>query len=475
MPSRMARALYRREEGSALLIAVILSSVVATLSVLMLSVGVHTDKASARGRHWVQALDVAESGVERAMAKIQTADGNYSGTFSGSTPEGTYSVVVTRQSRNSYTIDATGAVRAGQQLNATRKLQVKMSPPVSFKNALFSFTTVQTKNGDDVSGDIWANQNVIVASGTTVSGSITAATGYVVVDGGASVGGDAWSGGFNPATNNAILLENNASVDGLAKASVTNPPDPITCGGASTANYKVQLNGGASVGGDVTTWGTKTGAGTVGGTVHNNNCTPAPATVPMPSFSYSANNYDASTLHQYGTPATASATAVSDFQAYMSAHGNQISGTFYLNQTSPVNQNVRVDLTGVTIVGDTTIITNTPVFTNNTTDDTSDAVVVLVSTYSPPVGTSCDLTQDKSECAVHLKNNFQTSGNTALLVYTPYGPVAVKNNAVQYGAVYADSIQIKNNEALTYDSRIERIVGFGQVTLEVTKWLEVKA
>src|SRR5207245_10272968 len=99
-----ARALYRREEGSALLIAVILSSVVATLSVLMLAVVVHTDKASARGRHWEQALGVAESGIEQAMAKIQTANGNYSGTFSGSTPEGTYSVSVARGSRNSYTI-----------------------------------------------------------------------------------------------------------------------------------------------------------------------------------------------------------------------------------------------------------------------------------------------------------------------------------------------------------------------------------
>ena len=52
---------------------------------------------------------------------------------------------------------------------------------------------------------------------------------------------------------------------------------------------------------------------------------------------------------------------------------------------------------------------------------------MLISTYKPPTGSSCDLNQDKSECAVHLKNNFATSGNTAVLVYTPYGPVAVKN------------------------------------------------
>jgi len=208
--------------------------------------------------------------------------------------------------------------------------------------------------------------------------------------------------------------------------------------------------------------------------VYSNTCTAAPAAIIMPVFTYSASNYDASTLHQFGTPTTSSATAVSDFQSYLSSHSNQLAGTFYINQSSPVNQNTLVDLTNAVVTGDLTIITNTPIFTNGTTDQTTNAVAVLISTYKPPTGTSCDLNQDKSECAVHLKNNFAVSGNTAVLVYAPFGPVAVKNNAIQYGAIYSDSIQIKNNQSLTYDSRIERTVGFGDSTLEVTRWLEVK-
>ena len=196
----------------------------------------------------------------------------------------------------------------------------------------------------------------------------------------------------------------------------------------------------------------------------------------MPTFTFAADNYDATTLHQFGTPDLASATAVSEFQAYVDAQPDKrISGTFFVNQADPVNQDVRVDLSDVVITGDTTIVTNTPIFTNGTTDDTADAVVVLVSTYQPPVGTSCDVNQDNSECAAHIKNNFATSGNTAVLVYTPYGATAVKNNAIQYGAVYADSIQIKNNQSLTYDARVERVVGVGNVTLEITNWQEVNA
>jgi hypothetical protein len=465
----------RGEEGVALMIAVVLMGVVATLSVLMLTVGVHTDQASARGRNWVQALHVAESGVDQAMAKIQAASGDYSGNFSGSTAQGSYSVSVSRQARNQYTIHSVGSVFPGKQGAAQRTLEVTLAPPSVFKNALFSYTTLETKNNDVITGDMWANQNAIVADGTTVSGSITAATGYIEVDNGASVGGDLWSGSFNNANSYAIFVDQNANVDGSAKASVTNPPDPITCGGASNSNYKVRVNNGASIGGDVTTWGSLEGSGTVGGTVHSNLCTAAPAAIAMPVFTYSANNYDLATLHEFGTPDASSSSAVSDFQSYLTSHGNHISGTFYINQSSPVNQDVRIDLTNAVVTGDLNIISNTPIFTNGTTDQTTNAVATLISTYKPPVGSTCDLNQDKSECAIHLKNNFATSGNTAVLVYAPYGPVAIKNNAIQFGAVYSDSIQIKNNQEMTYDSRIERVVGFGGTTLEVTKWLEVKS
>ena len=464
----------REEEGVALVIAVVLMGVIATLAVLMLTVGVHTDQASARGRNWVQALHVAESGVDQAMAKIQAAGGSYSGTFTGSTAQGTYSVSVSKQARNQFTINSTGSVNAGKQLAATRALQVTLAPPSVFKNALFSYTTLETKNNDVITGDVWANENAIVDAGTSITGSVTAATGYIEIDNGSSIGGNAWSGSFNNSNGYAIWVQQNASVGGWAKGSVTNPPDPITCGGANAANYKVRADNGASIGSDVTTWGTFTGSGTAGGTINNNLCTAAPAAIAMPQFTYSASNYDPTTLHQFGTPSASSATAVSDFQNYLSSNGNHLAGTFYINQSSPVNQNTMVNLTNAVVTGDLNIITNTPIFTNGTTDQTTNAVAILISTYKPPTGTSCDVNQDNSECAVHLKNNFATSGNTAVLVYAPYGPVAVKNNAIQFGAIYSDSIQIKNNQSLTYDSRIERVVGFGDSTLEVTKWLEVK-
>jgi hypothetical protein len=138
-----------------------------------------------------------------------------------------------------------------------------------------------------------------------------------------------------------------------------------------------------------------------------------------------------------------------------------------------VSQANRVDLSNVVITGDTTVVSNAPIYTDNTSDNTTDAILTLVSTYRPPTGSICDVNRDDSECSIHLKNHFSTTGNTACLIYAPYGPVAIKNNQVQYGAIYAEAIEIKNNQTLTYDDRIQHVVGFGEVTYEVLSWIEL--
>ena len=471
----IVRRARREESGVAMIIAVTLLAVMATLIALVMTVSTHTNFATGHGRSWVQALHVGEAGVQEAIAKLQQTDGSYAGSFTGATNEGSYNVTVTHQARGRFQIDATGSVGHGAGLSATRKLRITMAPPSSFKYALYSNTTVTTKNNDTIVGDIWANQNVIVDQGDTVTGSVNAATGYVQVNNGGHVTGDTWSGGYNPSNGYAIYVSTNGVVGGTAKASVTAPTDPVTCGGENPSNYKVQLDNGANIAGNVTTWGTKTGPGTVGppGSVTSNTCTAAPATQTMPVFTYSPDNYDPATLHTFGTASTPSATAVSDFQTYLNAHQSTFQGTFFVNQSGAVNQNTRLNLSSVTIIGDTTIVSNTPIFTNGMTDNATDAILTLVSTYKPPTGSTCDLNSDTSECSIHLKNNFQPTDKTAVLVYSPYGPVAVKNNQIQFGAIYADNIVIKNNQSMTYDSRIDRVAGFGPETYVVQTWLEL--
>jgi hypothetical protein len=459
----------REESGVAMIIAVVLSGVIATLSLLMLTVGLHSDHATARSRHFTQSLHVAESGIEEAIARIQEDEGAVTaGSFSGQTELGTYDVTITRLARNRYTVQSTGHVRQGGFLATERTIRVTLEPPVSFEKALFSYTTVETKNKDIIEGDVWANHSVILAQETSVTGSVIAALGYIRLNNLSVVQGDAWSGGYDASTSYAVWLDENSEVGGDVTASV----QTIGCTGSDNANYKIRLRSGADIGGNVTTWGPLIeGSGTVHGSVSLNTCTSPPPAEELPSFTFAEANYDSVTY--FGTPSTSSATAVVDFQNHINSLGKTIQGTYYVNQSDPVNQVVRLDLTDVVIAGDTTIVTNTPIFTNDTSDATSDAIFTLISTYDPPAGTTCDVNSDNSECSMHLKNNFSLSGSTAVLIYAPYGPVAVKNNATQFGAIYADSIQVKNNQEMVYDSRIARVVGFGEVTLEPTDWQEI--
>jgi hypothetical protein len=471
---RIARSLRGEEPGFVMVVAVVLLAVMATLVALVLTVGTHTDTATARGRSWVQALHVAEAGVQDAIARLQDSGGTLQGTFTGSTVEGTYQVTVTARPRGRFQIDVLGTVAGPAGLGARRRLRVTMAPPSSFLYAMLSNTSIVTKNNDTIQGDLWSNQNVYLDQNTVVRGGVTAATGWVATGSGVTIQGDVWTGGYDPNNSNrAVDLGSGGRIEGNVKASVTAPPDPVTCGGEDPTRYKVNLNGSSTVLGNVTTWGPKTGSGTVGGTISQNVCTAAPPTRTLPTFTYSPANYATTHRHEFGTPSAPSATAVADFQAHIQPEKSAMAGVYYINQAGPLSQDVRIDLSGVTIHGDTTIIANVPIFANGMTDDPTDAIVTLVSTYRPPTGSTCDVNQDRSECSIHLKNNFQTSGRTAVVVYAPYGPVAVKNNQIQFGTIYADAIQIKNNQQLTYDSRVERVAGFGPVTYEVESWIEL--
>lgn len=473
IPKRIPR---RDDDGFVMIIAVVLLSVAASLGAVVMTSGNHSSQATGRGRAWVQSLHVAEAGIQDAIIRMQ-ATGAPPASFTGSTDEGSYSVTVTSLGRSRYQVEALGSVGSAASLSAARRVRVTLAPPSNFDAALFSYTSIDTKNNDHVVGDIWANQNVVVDNNDLIEGNVTAATGYIYMKNGSRVTKNVTTGGYNDSTTRAIWLDMNARVNGNALASVTAPTDPVTCGGENQSEYTIRVDGGAVIDGNSTTWGTKIGSGTVGGTITNNLCTAAPAIKPMPQYTYSAGNYNAATLREFGTPDAPSATALTDFNNFMSTGTNRVnlSGTIVVFQSGTITQSTRLDLNGAKIAGDLTIVTNLPIFTNGIEDlgSVTDAIAMFASFYRPPVGTSCDVNHDNSECAVHIKNTFSTSGKTAVLIYAPNGPVAIKNNQEMFGAVYADNIQIKNNQTLTYDARINRMVGFGAVTLEPTNWMEL--
>ena len=452
----------RDESGITMISAVMVMAIVTGLTTIVLTTGQHSDRSSQRGRNWTVALQTADSGVQRAVAYMQSTNGAVPGPFSGATSDGTYNTTVTSLGRHRYQIDSTGSVGKGQGMVTSRSVRVVIGPPKSFKYALFSLTDVNTKNNNYVEGDIWANGNVTVLSGDTVAGSATAATGWIYLDNGSAVTGSVESGGYNPSTGHAIDVSTNATVGGSAKAESTVPD----CADDPThLNYNVNVVG--SITGSVSTWGSKTGGGSTGPFTQLSQCPAAPASKTMPAFTYSPANYD---------PAPVEFASPTEFNTWLAAgHMSGLSGTYYVHGGGAAEP---VDINGVTIAADTTIIAESAPIdafggTGVGASNSEDKVLVLVSYFQPAPGSACtDTGGNPADCAVGIKNNFEPANNTATLIYAPNGPVAFKNNADFLGAVYANDIVLKNNLHVIYDARIDQIVGYGPVTLQTETWIE---
>ena len=476
--------LFRRrdEQGVALVTAIMVGFVASMFISTMMYVAFHNQTSSAKNRSWGQALHVAESGVHQAIAYLQNSSGVVpSTTQTGTTNEGTYQYRVVAQTRNRYQIDAVGSVGTASSTMATRRLRVTMAPPISFRYALFSLSDVTTKNNNVVCGDIWANTYVEVYNGDSVlsstnsdcptgssgNGAVTAATSYISMSNNSKIEGDAWSGGYD-SSGYGINMSNGASVGGNAMASST-----LCTTAATNPNYKIGSSG--SVGGTATAWGTITASVTGARTTK---CTDAPGTKTVPPFVFNTANYPAGTVHQYTFPADYTA-----FNTYIAANKTNLSGVFYIVGGGA---SYPIDLNGTTVSGDLTVYakaspTASPIDMTTTgmgSTGSTDKIVVLATEFAAPASSCTTNGGNPSDCAIGFKNNFSMpsslsgGSNTAVLLYAPYGPIAFKNSADFHGAVFANNIQVKNNMNVTYDPRLQQIVGFGTSTLDISNWEE---
>ena len=182
-----------------------------------------------------------------------------------------------------------------------------------------------------------------------------------------------------------------------------------------------------------------------------------------------------------------STTAVSDFNTYVAAHKSALTGTFAVWQRSP-SASTAISLDGITLSGDFTLITNAPVNWGNTSTVTTTAAssdLFVVSTYQPTGSCTAALVNTGgADCSIYGKNSVefdsgvQSDPNDGVvgLLYTT-GKMAFVNASnniadVGDGALYAQSMDFKNGFNVIYNSRVERVLGFG-ASYEQTLWQEL--
>jgi len=477
---------HRQDEGFALVTVMAMLAVLALLLVVALSAGNAAFTNSEKGARWTRTLAVAEAGANDAVTQIAQNRAIVPACGIGTTNDCTVAGGEYQWSRapepggSGIVITAIGYYPDRETAQVTRTVQVLLEPEATFRYALFSASTLEIKNNAVVIGDIYSRQAVLVNNNATICGSILNTEGGVAIGVNAEIlkaygtcsgkDGRVWAGG--------TIRMAGAYVEGDATASA---PSNVSCPPTPSTNHAIL---GGVVGGTATACGQVTASASV---LQANTWTDPPAAQSLPTYTYDPANYPGATCFAVNgatcssDPTNWSTTAVSQFNNTVSKANMQ--GTYIVWQANP-GPSTKLRLDGLTLSGDLTIVTNAPIDLGNTSavTTTTPATLSIISLYVPPDGTVCS--DNKPEfCSIYAKNSItfddgdaaNPDDGIAVLLYTP-GKMSFKNTGGQNsngeGALYAGAMDIKNGFDVTYNGRIERVLGFG-VGMQQTLWQEI--
>ncbi|MFA5785530.1 MAG: hypothetical protein WDA71_00855 [Actinomycetota bacterium] len=504
LSARVRRA-HEDERGIAVITAVIVLFVLSLLVATILATGTHLHTSTVRQVHWNQALAVAEAGLNEAVFQL-----NQDPTWPGTTPAnkpcdsdpnkwiavpgGSYCVAVTHDTPHLgwKTLVASGRSKTAYGM-VGRKIREVLAPPPSFKYAIFSNTTLDVGGSTNcvVTGDIYSVDNMTLANSCKVEGSVMVYRGNLTAGNNVTISRDSWTGGDASGGGDQVLA-GNVVVGGNATAGEA---DCTSAGGWSDIG-----NSGATVKGDARASGSITVKVEGAKNVQNKHdpCASQPPKVSLPVFSPSVMYQSGMNTHTYGSLPPAPYTggtpdAAARFNVDKSVSDNGLtkadvtgfSGNYAIWQSN-TSQSTPVVLPGeLTLAGNTMIVTNAPiVFDGNNFDGNNITItstqpgvikplLVIVSLYAPP-GQEMSCSDQGGDCSIWGKNKVQISSDVATLFYTT-GMMAFKNSANRgNGALYGGNMDVKNGFEVTYDSRVERVVGFGDVSLVRYSWEELK-
>src|SRR6476660_5076565 len=385
MRKALLRAMHR-EEGYSLVISMLLMAIMMVLLAVSLDAGSASLRQSSLSLEWSKALTAAEGGADAAVTTLGESRAATNTCAIGtsnvcSAVDGEYQVRWTT-SGNQIVVTSVGYYPTRADAQFAREVEITYQPIPSFKYAIFSQNALAVANNMTVIGDVYSAGDITLGTNAEVCGSLISSAGGVIMQNGASVvksysalgctgkAGTIWTGGTN-----GISGGTTGTVEGNIKAS---NPSTATC---ATNGNTYAIAGSFTVLGTATACGS-VDAGLTAATKTAGSSTSQPTPVTFPAFTFDPNNYPSSSsdpLHLQCYPTTTpitncgandSTTAVSDFNTYVTAHKTSLTGTFAVWQRTP-SASTAINLDGIKLSGDFTLITNAPVTFGNTSTVTT--------------------------------------------------------------------------------------------------------
>lgn len=471
-----------------MVVSLTVAMAVMVLAMTAVAVGVHMNDSTFRDRRWNLALQVAESGVERAVAELRK-DVMYTG--SGGVvaiPGGEFRTTVTVPDTGYRLIDSIGYVPSQAHPNALRRrVQVLYGPGVAFKYALFSESSLTVKNNaNPLQGDVWANKDITIDSNTIIKGNVTSAEGWVSVGKSAKIvkdaegkGGTVASGGSSSGNWGIFLdgggsLSNKAVVEVAARARRDCTSAPASPG----SSHGITNNG--DIGQTALLWGPYNGTGTAPPRTFQ--CEQRAPQQALPALGTDWATLKGEYEKEYGTSVLGVGVfewaSHTQFQTWVNSTKTNLRGVHYVTPAADAQNTNVINLSGTTIIDDFILITNSPLLWDNSASSVvpvnapSTATINIIS-----MNERSSVAENQTPAIYIPLNDFKVQSTTppampCMLMYSK-GKIFIKNNGNFNGAIYGNPLEIKNNFVVTYDPCVERTLGFTTARFARAQWVEV--
>lgn len=176
----MLNKLNQEQSGQILVMSLIILTLLIINTVVIIGGSLSYNQSSKYSLQDVQAVNIAEAGLDKAIASLNKTAGNYNGESETSLGSGSYSVTISTIDASTKQIVSTGYIPNKTNPKVKRSVQVRISKGagISFVYGMLIGNGGMTMgNGATINGSIYSNGSIIGGNNETITGDIYVAGG----------------------------------------------------------------------------------------------------------------------------------------------------------------------------------------------------------------------------------------------------------------------------------------------------------
>lgn len=161
------------QKGQIFILAIGVLLIVLVTTVVLISSAFTYSASSRYSVDALQANQLAEAGIDKAVAALNTSAGSYSGDVETTLGNGSYDVNVTSIDANNKIIEATGYIpnKSEPKTKRTIKIQISKGDGISFGYGVLAGDGGFTMNGgSQINGSVFSNADINISGGARITG-----------------------------------------------------------------------------------------------------------------------------------------------------------------------------------------------------------------------------------------------------------------------------------------------------------------